>query len=163
VVGAGTHRLRTSSLRRRGIAWTLAAATALAVVGFLQTPAGRSGLHAVGATGSAGGFTELAIARGPKATVSGRTLDVTFAIAIHDVQGAAVDYRWRLVTIGGRATGSPPRSGTVSIGPGLRRTVQLRAAVRCDDGAARTWVGARVDPQPAQSVGTWLACPGAPA
>ena len=35
--------------------------------------------------------------------------------------------------------------------------------VRCDDGAARVWVGARVDPQPAQSVGTWLDLPGAPA
>jgi hypothetical protein len=145
------------AVARRGLSWALVALVAIAAIGALQTSVGRSGLDALGATPAPAGYTEVAIAQAPKATADGRNLEVAFAITIHDVQDGG-DYRWALVTTGSHAVGSTPHGG-VAMGAGESRTVDVRATVRCDAGAKRTWVGARVDPEPAASVGTWLSCP----
>ena len=87
----------------------------------------------------------------------GRTLRVAFSISIHDA-GDGGAYRWALETTAAKPVGSRP-SGTVALEAGERATIPVRAAVRCDAGATRAWVGVRVDPEPAASVGTWLECP----
>jgi hypothetical protein len=152
------HSTRAASRRR--LRWGLAALAAIAIVGALQSPVGTSALQAVGAAPAPAGFTEVAMVRAPQATTSGRTLEVAFSVSVHDAQNGDGDYRWKLVTDGSHAVGTAP-AGTLHLAAGETGTVDVRARLSCDRGATRTWVGARVDPRPAASVGTWFDCPGA--
>ena len=127
-------------------------------------PAGRSHLDAIGATGSSDGFTELAMARAPRRDGVGldarrRVRDLRSTTSRAPIATTA----GQLVTTAAEPTGSLRRERHAS------RSATVRSAPsRCAPPSAattaptRVWVGARVDPEPAQSVGTWLACPGAP-
>ncbi len=150
---------RPGQVSRRRLSWALAALAAISAVGVLQTSVGRSGIDALGAEPAAAGYTEVAVTQAPATSVKGDGLAVAFAITIHDV-GDGDGYRWALVTRDAAVVGETPH-GTVRIAAGASRTVEIHARVRCDRGAKRAWVGARVDPEPAASVGTWLDCPGA--
>ena len=143
-------------VRRRALAWAVAAAAGLAAVALLQTPLALRALHRIGARGPAGGYTELSLARAPEA----RDGVVTFAVRVHDVQGRAVRYRWSVTTMGARIAGDVPR-GEVRLADGERRTVPVTVRVHCAPGGTRMFVGARVEPYPSASVGAWVSCPGA--
>ena len=146
---------RTGSHRR--MAWIATLALVVAFVVLLQTSLAQRTLTDLGARSRSTGFTEVSIEQAPTTTVRGKTLRVAFAVSIHDV-GDGGAYRWALETTAAKAVGSPP-SGSLSLEAGERVAIPVRAAVRCDARAARAWVGVRVDPEPAASVGTWLDCP----
>jgi hypothetical protein len=137
---------------RRAWAWLVALALAAAAVAALQTGPGRGVLDAVGARGQADGFTEVALVRDPVV----RDGQVTFAFSVHDAEGRPVRYRWTLATTGG--TGAA--GGVVPLRAGERRTIAVRAAVRCAAGERRMFVGARVEPKPGVSAGAFVPCPG---
>ena len=137
---------------RRAFAWLLALAVAGAVVAALQTAPGRRALDAIGARGQADGFTEVALVRAPVL----RDGAVAFAFSVHDAEGRAVRYRWTLTTTGGSGTAG----GELPLASGDRRTVAVRANVRCAPGEQRMFVGVRVEPQPDASAGAWVPCPG---
>jgi hypothetical protein len=143
-------------VRRRAFAWALAGGVALAAVAAVQTPPGLRALAAIGLRGPADGFTELSLARPPE-TDGGV---VRFTVAVHDVEGRPVRYRWSLATIGARIGGEPP-AGEVRLRDGERRTIGVRVRAHCAPGTTRMFIGARVEPYPSASVGGWVSCAGA--
>jgi hypothetical protein len=148
--------------QRRAAAWSLTALATVALVGMLQSPPGHHLLVWTGAASGGNGYTEVAVSRAPtvKKGPRGNGLGITFALTVHNVEGGVRSYRWKLVTIASTSV-RPSPAGSLTLEDDARRAIDVRAVVRCDSGAARTWVGVRVDPEPATSVGTWLDCPGA--
>jgi hypothetical protein len=155
-VAAPVRRRPDRDVRRRAAAWLIAAGVVLGAIALLQTPPALRALHGIGARGPDAGFTEVTLARAPS-TADGV---VSFAVGVHDVQGRPVRYRWSLATIGGRVSGPLP-SGELLLQDGERRTVPVRVRVHCAPGTTRMFVGARVEPYPAASVGSWVSCDGA--
>jgi len=155
-VAAPVTRRPDRDVRRRAAAWVLAGGGVLGAVALLQSPPALRALDRIGARGPDAGFTELTLTRAP-AMEDGV---VTFAVDIHDVQGRAVPYRWSLATIGARVSGPPP-SGELRLADGERRTVPVRVRIHCAPGTTRMFVGARVEPYPSASVGSWVSCDGA--
>jgi hypothetical protein len=137
----------------------LVAALVLALVGFAQTPPGRSLLTRAGLAGHAERYTALAFAAPARlpTVVSGSHLPLRFNL--QNEEGATRSYQWTIVA----TAQGPPRvlaQGGAMVAKGRQLSVDRTVRVPCR-GANRVRVSVQLA-KPAEAIGLWVDCKAAP-